>query len=312
MCIILAKKKGIDVPSDEIIRNCFENNPDGAGLMYQVGDYVKIEKGFMEVEKLLRRVHVLNEKLDLKNKSFVIHFRIGTSGKNDKKTTHPFPITSDFDELRTLSIKSEIGMVHNGVIWEYAYKDSILSDTQNFVKDYVSMFYELNKDFLKNERVLRNLKEVCTSKLCFLDKEDNLTFIGDFITDSETGLVFSNTTYKKVQYTYYNYGTNYKYDDYDEWEFPITRTAFKDYEKDDVMEFDKVMLLSDDLFIQYDNGNLEPVGVEWYCIDDKNNLYEILDYTKDYDYIVNLVAKNVQIYDKDFKEVDFINGGYAY
>lgn len=308
MCIILAKKKGVDIPSDDIIRNCFENNPDGAGLMYQVGDHVKIEKGYMNVEKLIKRVHALNKKLDLKNKSFVIHFRIGTSGKNDKKTTHPFPITNNFNELRQLSIQAPLAMVHNGVIWEYAYKDSILSDTQNFIKDYVSIFYELNKDFLKNDRVIANLKEVCGSKLCFLDKEDNLTFIGDFITDTETGLVFSNTTYKKVQYTYYNYGTNYKYDDYDDWYFPKS-TIYKD---DEILEYEKCMTLDSDLFIQYENGNLEKVGLDWLCIDEKNSLYEILDYDQNCDYVVKKIANNVQVYDEEFNEIDFVGGEYAY
>lgn len=309
MCIILAKKKGVDIPNDDIIRNCFENNPDGAGLMYQVGDHVKIEKGYMNVEKLIKRVHTLSKKIDLKNKSFVIHFRIGTSGKNDKKTTHPFPITNDFDELRQLSIQTPLAMVHNGVIWEYAYKDSILSDTQNFIKDYVSIFYELNKDFLKNDRVIANLKEVCGSKLCFLDNEDNLTFIGDFIEDTETGLIFSNTTYKKVHYTYYNFGRNTIIDDYeDDWYFPKS-TIYKD---DEILEYEKCMTLDSDLFIQYENGNLEKVGLDWLCIDEKNSLYEILDYDQNCDYVVKKIANNVQVYDEEFNEIDFVGGEYAY
>ena len=36
MCIIVAKPKGQDVPSKEILKQCFTKNPDGAGMMYPV------------------------------------------------------------------------------------------------------------------------------------------------------------------------------------------------------------------------------------------------------------------------------------
>ncbi len=319
MCIILAKKKGVEIPSEDIIKTCFRNNPDGAGFMYQVGDYVKIEKGFMTVENLLKRLHTLENKIDLKNKSLVIHFRIGTSGKNDKKTTHPFPVSNNEKELTMLSLKSDIGMVHNGVIFDYVYKNDF-SDTQNFVKDFVSVFKDLNKNFLENENVLALLKKECTSKLCFLDSNDNLYFVGDFIEDIETGLMFSNSTYKEYKraYTYYNYdyndsyykGTTYTKEDYDTWEHLLEEQT--SYSKDLIMSYEDLMLLNEDNFIQYENGNFEKCNNCWLAIDKNNTLYEVIDFFGDYDYIVDRKAKNVEIYNEDYEIIDFVGGEFVY
>ena len=38
MCIIVAKKKGLELPTKEILRNCFNYNSDGAGLMFNDGN----------------------------------------------------------------------------------------------------------------------------------------------------------------------------------------------------------------------------------------------------------------------------------
>lgn len=32
MCIIVAKKKGIDMPDNKTLERCFEHNSDGAGI----------------------------------------------------------------------------------------------------------------------------------------------------------------------------------------------------------------------------------------------------------------------------------------
>ena len=46
MCIIVSKKKGLELPTKEILRNCFNYNSDGAGIMFNDGKQVFIEKGF--------------------------------------------------------------------------------------------------------------------------------------------------------------------------------------------------------------------------------------------------------------------------
>ena len=47
MCIIVAKKSGVYMPDKTILHTCFENNPDGAGVMWNESNKVHIRKGFM-------------------------------------------------------------------------------------------------------------------------------------------------------------------------------------------------------------------------------------------------------------------------
>ena len=53
MCIIAIKPSHKKLFSEEIIRTMFENNPDGAGLMYAEKGELNIVKGFMSLESLL-------------------------------------------------------------------------------------------------------------------------------------------------------------------------------------------------------------------------------------------------------------------
>jgi len=311
MCIIVAKPKGVDMPTDEIIKTCFKNNSDGAGFMYQVNDYVKIEKGFMSVDKMLKRLHTLANKLDLKNKNVVLHFRIGTSGKNDKKTTHPFPISSEQKDLQTLSIHSQIAMCHNGILNDYVYTNSPLSDTQNFVKDYVSMLYELNVDFLKNKKCQTHLADyIGSSKLAFIDSKDKLYLIGNFVADN--GIYYSNTTYKECRYSYYNYG--YSYDslyDYDKYDYKDNYYISDNFgyvpkDNDIIMDYEDLMLLDSEYQVQKTNGNFDKVNDKWLAIDKDYNLYEILDFWSEVEYIVNKIDFDVSVYDKDYNFIEFM------
>ena len=34
MCVALVKNKDIDLPSKDVLKVCFKNNPDGAGFAY--------------------------------------------------------------------------------------------------------------------------------------------------------------------------------------------------------------------------------------------------------------------------------------
>ena len=102
MCIIVAKEKGKQLPSKKILETCFDNNHDGAGLMYVKNNQVVIDKGYMTFKDFYKRVKELKKEFnsDLTDKAIVFHFRIGTSGENDKKTTHPFPISNNSEDLR--------------------------------------------------------------------------------------------------------------------------------------------------------------------------------------------------------------------
>ena len=227
MCIIVSKEKGKDLPSKKTLKRCFDYNSDGAGFMYVNKGKVIIDKGYMSFTSFYKRLQELKKEFNLKDKALVMHFRIGTSGVGKKNLTHPFPLTNNFKELNKTHTKSELGIAHNGIIKDYEY-DDILSDTQSFIKDFMYPISRLSKDFYKRGDIQKILKHECESKLCILDTNENIYYVGEFIEDS--GIMYSNTTYKPM-ITYYNYGYNYPYYDgfgyYDKW---------LDEEEDDYVE----------------------------------------------------------------------------
>lgn len=208
MCIIISKEKGVKLPSKKTLKTCFEHNPDGAGLMYVKNNQVIIDKGYMKFEDFYKRIKGLKREFnsDLTDKALVMHFRIGTHGKNDKETTHPFPITSSVEELRKTKTTTNVGVAHNGIISNYGYYE-LLSDTQAFIKDFISVFRELDKKFYKNKSVMKLIESKAASKLCFLDNKENIYYIGAFVEDN--GVKYSNTSYKP--YVYFSGGM---FDDY--------------------------------------------------------------------------------------------------
>lgn len=223
MCIIVLKTKEVSLPKKEYLRNSFMNNDDGAGLMYVKNGMVQIEKGFMKWEDFETRYDELcDEYNNFENMNLVMHFRIGTQGKNDRHTCHPFPISSKHRYLRKTELETDIGVVHNGIISSYSRgyvgeeNESLLSDTQLFIKHCVLPFKSLNRRFYLNQQVMKYLDEICGGKLVFLTNDDTVHTLGTFVKD-EDGVLYSNETYSTI-YSYYNWGYNGwgKYDkDYD-------------------------------------------------------------------------------------------------
>lgn len=213
MCIIIAKNKNDRLPTLEELENSFNYNSDGAGFMYVENGKVIIDKGYLNYKKFIRHYKVLCKRFNnFENKSLVIHCRIGTSGTNSKKNCHPYPISNNINDLHKIYLKTDLGIAHNGIIASYnpSEKEKLLdiNDTQNFIRKYLSPLYNDYNNFYKNEYVKLGIKSLIgTSKLAILDKNDNLTLIGNFIKDNN--LYFSNTSYEKVKY--YNYDLFYNY-----------------------------------------------------------------------------------------------------
>lgn len=203
MCIIVAKRKGIELPSKETLKNCFDYNGDGAGIMFNDGNQVFIEKGFMDFNSFYSRLEALDKEFNLVNSDLALHFRISTSGNVDQGNCHPYPISTETNQLRNLSLVTDIGMAHNGVIRKHIPgANSILNDTQTFIKNFVHNMYSSNKEFLTVGANIKALEEEAGSKLCFLDK-DNMYIIGKFIEETN-GILYSNDTYLS-----YDYGWGY-------------------------------------------------------------------------------------------------------
>ena len=294
MCIIIAKDKIGRLPKEEELKNAFNYNDDGAGFMYVDNGKVVIDKGYMTFESFMKHYQTLLKKYnDFKNKSLVIHCRIGTSGRNTKGNTHPYPITNNVKKLKNRHLSREdIGIVHNGIIRGYGTATG-LNDTQEYISKYLYPLYKHYKNFYKNEDILYQMEMATSSKFAILDTNDTIHYVGEFIDDD--GLNFSNDTYKKSYYNY-NYGYNYWYGD----SYNRQKDLDNKINSEDLNDYSGEYLipLESNWYIDlYGSGNVENVGdrILWYDYETMELLEEINDE-------MEVIAVNPLIYDENFEE----------
>lgn len=280
MCIIISKNKNCDrLPTIGELTNCFEYNRDGAGFMYVNNKKVIIEKGFMELDSFLNRFKELCAKYnDFKQKALVIHCRIGTSSGNTPENTHPYAVTTKEKDLHKLYIKTNLGIVHNGIISAYtpANRGATVNDTQKFIMEYLAPIHKHYKTFYKMDKFREGIKAITNSKFVFLDTCERTYYVGDFI--DENGLKFSNSTYKNYTTYLSNYASNWK-----NWNYKNDY-----YYDDDIEETEKdVKNEIDDAFEYYDTQKgliyLEK-GWAFYC-EEKASYEEV---TTSFDYVYDL------------------------
>jgi predicted glutamine amidotransferase len=213
MCVIAVKKRGVALPSESNIKAMWNANKDGAGIMYTYNGKVYVEKGFMKLDDLLRALTDLDKKINIKNTPLVMHFRITTHGGTSPYNTHPFPVSSNEEHLKALDLSCNLAMVHNGIINSVdTPTGSTMSDTMIYISDVLAPLYMLNKDFYRNsfgKTLMENT--IGWSKLVFLDKNGELSMVGDFkngTTDDTKDILYSNlnhditSRFDKSIYTY--------------------------------------------------------------------------------------------------------------
>ena len=233
MCIIAYKEKGIDMPSDEIIRNMFENNSDGAGYAVQgwfykkgkVSYQVKYHKGFMKVEDLLDSLHKWK---NLKEYTVAIHCRITTHGKTDAQTTHPFLLSEKFETLRQTSGRGTV-MFHNGTFAGLGgLLDENSSDTQDFAAFIGARNLKICPEKNSFEDGLVDAYLNYSRLLVLYENPEKPVYIKGQWT-KENGVWYSNPSgYKKHHYSSFDYSQSYmsKYYEYDDYGANIAKFAW--------------------------------------------------------------------------------------
>lgn len=205
MCVIAFSPKGVDIPTAEQIKNMWEHNPDGAGYAY-VNSRGKVvyRKGFMTLASLLEELQAPER---FKNTNFAIHFRIGTSGKNDQATCHPFPVSNNFGDLRKTEGETDSVLFHNGVLSQGGLSSPLASDTQDFVIAMTPLLQKYNRSKTRDFFISELVKG---SKLLILYKNNAFKMFGEWKKDGD--LWVSNLYYKQ-DYSWYG-GGYYGYHDY--------------------------------------------------------------------------------------------------
>ena len=287
MCIIAAKPAGVPMPDRETIRTMWNGNRDGAGLMYLDKGQVRIEKGFMAYKDLANRLDELERRLDLKSIPVVMHFRITTHGGTKPENTHPFPITDSVGALKKLTITTDVGVAHNGIIPITPRKG--ISDTMEYIATQLAPLKRAMPKFYENKHALALVENAIHSRMAFLSRDGKLTTVGTFIEDN--GILYSNTSYQKLS-GYYR-GTAYGcYTSWDDWydTYLTGRSAKKADKKTDKKataapaapaadlydedECKLLMWLDDDVIIQMADGTLDDSSAGVYLLDEYQGVWE--------------------------------------
>ena len=206
MCVIAFSPKGVEAPTEEQIRAMFITNPDGAGFAYNgKNGEVYFEKGFMTVNALLERLKPLDQ---WTNTNLGIHFRIGTAGKNDEKTCHPFPISTELGQLRKTSGTGSV-LFHNGILQQGGWADALSSDTQDFVIAFAPLLTKPSKSKVR-DKWLEDI--IHGNRLLTMYKNNKYKMYGDWKKDGD--IFVSNLNYQYNMYSnYYGYSAYDEYDD---------------------------------------------------------------------------------------------------
>lgn len=200
MCVIVFSKKGVDAPTEEKIRDMFRANPDGAGYAYEGRNgRVYFKKGLMTVDELLEELRPLER---WKRTNLAVHFRIGTAGKNDAATCHPFRISTQYEELREITGEGPV-LFHNGILDDGGGIDVNSSDTQDFVAAFAPLLRKYSRSVVRDKAME---KIVDGSRMLIMYGRNKYKMYGEWEKDGD--LLVSNTNYKWYGKSYYmpNYG----------------------------------------------------------------------------------------------------------
>lgn len=196
MCVILIKKGGIKPPSEDILRKCWNKNPDGAGVMWVDSTYhiVNLSKGFMTFEDFYRQVRNFG-----KDDIVVYHFRISTQAGINPQMTQPFPLTRDKAKTKALDLTCKVGIAHNGIIPCTSDGNKEYSDTALFITEYLPHILHKVEDFDSSEvmDIIESL--IGSSRFVFLHASGRIDTIGKFT--ERDGILYSNMLW---DYGFYN------------------------------------------------------------------------------------------------------------
>lgn len=185
MCIAIVKRAGAKMPKKEVLKRCFEKNPDGAGFAWFNGKAWEWRKGLMTFNEFWEALQCWDF---TEADTVFMHFRWGTSGKvkgaGAEGFTHPFPVSSKDDRLKAARGRSGHIVMHNGVIGAGTKN---LSDTMLYVKG--RLFKRLPRLSIKStlDKISR---ETTGSRLAIGLPGGRIKFTGNWIED-EDGVMYS-------------------------------------------------------------------------------------------------------------------------
>jgi len=190
MCIAILNTKGTTLKK-QILSNCWENNGDGAGILY-INDENKME-AFKTLDSF---DDFYSNYIDIKRtygsrKNMLLHFRISTHGVINEENCHPFIVDEN------------VGFIHNGMISEVP--DSIQYSDTNMLNR--TLLQKLSPGFEQDDDVLEFLGSMIGlgNKLVFLNSDNEWSIVNEEAGHWNLNCWFSNDSYKQVN-DWYDFG----------------------------------------------------------------------------------------------------------
>lgn len=184
MCIIIASANPIKLEKN-LLKRCWDRNPDGAGFAYVTDGRIKVVKELEHFERF-HELFIRHLPVCMKAVSpMLLHFRVGTHGTKTIENVHPFWVARN------------CVMAHNGVL--DIKEENNWSDTRTFAERVLKPISETH-DFTKNDASIWLITKFAKSnKLAFLTSERNIQLINrkDGVESTELEAWFSNRTFEE-------------------------------------------------------------------------------------------------------------------
>lgn len=216
MCILITKRQGFkDLPTLEQLKNCFENNEDGAGVAWTLGDgQIHFQKGFMNWKDF--ETHEKNAPYRKESKRYAVlyHFRMATHGTISKGNCHPFILSSRVKDLKQTGGTTSLPVVgHNGIIdikEKKEHKSLDLSDTMIFIKEILSS-NEI-KDYLDSVSIGKLIEHyIGSGKVAVLLPNGRILHYNKHRGMVDKNVWYSNDGYKQVATNFIYQYTNHSW-----------------------------------------------------------------------------------------------------
>lgn len=182
MCLAIYQPLGDSPISDEQLLNGWNANPHGAGFMFAADGKLIIRKAFYKLADL-RKAYVADHQAYGQSSPFVLHFRWATHGNRSAGNVHPHALAN-----------GDVGLVHNGVLYDFDFGHRDDSDTVTFCKTILACRSAEN---LMSEELNIRLAEIIEwgNKLVLMDGRGNVSIVNAIEGVWEGDRWYSNTDY---------------------------------------------------------------------------------------------------------------------
>ena len=192
MCIAILNQSSKTL-TKESLKNCWDNNSDGAGLLY-VDD-----NKTLQMFKELKNFEVFYDKYaalrsEFPKSKFLLHFRIGTQGLKNDSNCHPF------------LVNPKLGFIHNGMISAMPY-DQKHSDT--FILNKMLSLLKVGSENSAVFPILMKAFAGQSNKFVFLNNRNQAVIINENLGHWFEDDWYSNSSYKTYTPSHFDYNSWY-------------------------------------------------------------------------------------------------------